>query len=240
MHKRVIPVETVKTTPMIMPSRAANDSQVNCEQDLVRKLFETGSVPILPPSSGFLSATRESCGNRSPANQLDSDPFQPSTRSGDVHGGAEPMKIRTLSYALVALAMCATLAVTASAEESAKQAKEKASPAASDSYVGDVAPGIQRSYGQPDLFYNFYTEGAANRANAQMYLSPMPIPPNVGHTFYTYQPFSPHHMLYPHQNRFHSHYDCGRGMNRTRASYYYPPVRQTASNVYWNFLRIPR
>lgn len=112
--------------------------------------------------------------------------------------------------------------------------------AATDSYVGDVAPGIQRGYGQPDLFYNFYTQGAANRANAQMYLSPMPIPPNVGHTYYTYQPFYPHHMLYPHQNRFHRHYDCGRGMNRTKASYYYPPVRQTASNLYWNFLRMPR
>jgi hypothetical protein len=147
------------------------------------------------------------------------------------------MKIRTLSYAWVALTLCISLAATTSADEPASQVEEKV---AADGYVGDVAPGIQREYGQPDLFYNFYTQGAANRANAQMYLSPIPIPPNVGHTFYTYQPFYPHHMLYPHQNRFHNHYDCGRGMNRTRASYYYPPVRQAASNVYWNFLRMPR
>jgi len=147
------------------------------------------------------------------------------------------MKIRMLSYALVALATCVTFAATASADEPAKKAP---TVEAVEGYVGDMAPGIQRGYGQPDLFYNFYTQGGVNRANAQMYLSPMPIPPNVGHTFYTYQPFYPHHMLYPHQNRFHRNYDCGRGMNRTRASYYYPPVRQTASNVYWNFLRIPR
>lgn len=206
------------------------------ENSLKQDLF-----PFCCGCTDFLSARHRSSGDRSPANQLDSDPFQPSTRSGDVHGGAEPMKIRTLSYALVALAMCATLAATASAEKAAKQVQENApSVVAADSYVGDAAPGIQRVYGQPDLFYNFYTQGAANRVNAQMYLSPMPVPPNVGHTFYTYQPFSPHHMLYPHQNRFHNHYDCGRGMNRTRASYYYPPVRQTASNVYWNFLRMPR
>ena len=141
----------------------------------------------------------------------------------------------------VALAICMTFAASASADEPAKKTAEKVPASATvDHYVGDVAPGIQRGYGQPDLFYNFYTQGAANRANAQMYLSPMPIPPNVGHIYYTYQPFNPHHMLYPHQNRFHRHYDCGRGMNRTRASYYYPPVRQTASNVYWNFLRMPR
>jgi hypothetical protein len=99
---------------------------------------------------------------------------------------------------------------------------------------------IGRSYGQPDLFYNYYTQGNANRTNAQMYLSPLPIPPNVGHTFYTYQPFYPHHMMYWHKDRFHRYYDNGRGMNRTRAVYYSPPIRQAASNLYWNYLRLPR
>jgi hypothetical protein len=73
-----------------------------------------------------------------------------------------------------------------------------------------------------------------------MYLSPLPIPPNVGHTYFTYQPFYPHHMMYWHKDRFHRYYDQGRGMNRTRAVYYSPPVRQFASNLYWNCLRIPR
>ena len=112
----------------------------------------------------------------------------------------------------------------------------------SQTYVGDYQGGmiVQRTYGRPDLFYNYYTQGFANRVNAQMYLSPVPVPPNVGHTFYTYQPFHPHHLLYPHKNRFHRPYDNGRGMNRTRATYSTSPIRKSASNFYWNVLRIPR
>ena len=104
-------------------------------------------------------------------------------------------------------------------------------------FVGDCQP---RRYGNPDLFYNYFTKGNCNQSNAQMYISPLPVPPNVGHTFFTYQPMYPHHMLYAHKDKFHRYYDCGRGMNRTKASYYYPPVRQSASNFYWNVLRLPR
>ncbi|MEM6363992.1 MAG: hypothetical protein AAF745_06185 [Planctomycetota bacterium] len=95
-------------------------------------------------------------------------------------------------------------------------------------------------YGQPDLFYNYYTQGMSNAANAQMYISPVPTPANGGHTFFTYQPFYPHEMLYKHTNRFHNYYDNGRGLNRTRVQYSYPAVRTAASNFYWNVLRIPR
>lgn len=97
-----------------------------------------------------------------------------------------------------------------------------------------------RSYGQPDLFHNQYTQGPANGVNAQMYVAPQPVPPSVGHTFYTYQPFMPHEMLYKHTDRFHNYYDNGRGMNRTKVHYYYPPVRQAVSNLYWNKIRLPR
>lgn len=106
---------------------------------------------------------------------------------------------------------------------------------------GPAAPyGYSRGYGRPDLFYNYYTQGAANRTNAQMYLSPVPVPPHVGHTYVTYQPFYPHEYLYWHKDRFHNYYDNGRGLNRTRATYFSPPVRQAASNLYWNYLRLPR
>ncbi len=101
---------------------------------------------------------------------------------------------------------------------------------------GDMYP---RTYGQPDLFYNYYTQGLANRANAQMYLCPHPIPPFVGHTFYTYQPFYPHHYMYPHIDKYHRYYDMGRGMNRTRATYWTSACSK-ATNFYWNYLRLPR
>ena len=110
-----------------------------------------------------------------------------------------------------------------------------------EGYVSDGGAGyIGRSYGQPDLFYNYFTQGNHNRSNAQLYVSPLPVPPNVGHTFFTYQPFYPDELLYWHKDRYHRSYDNGRGMNRTRALYYSPPVRQAASNLYWNYLRIPR
>lgn len=112
-----------------------------------------------------------------------------------------------------------------------------------DSYGGEVVVGDmqnRRRFGQPDLFYNYYTQGQANRVNAQMYVSPLPVPPNVGHTYTTYQPFMPHEMLYRHTDRFHNHYDNGRGTNRTRVRYSYPPVQTAAKNFYWNVLRIPR
>lgn len=127
------------------------------------------------------------------------------------------------------------------------------SGAVSSNYVGDMSASdagcnscsscggrVERRYGRPDLFYNYYTQGYQNTANAQMYISPLPVPPNVGHTFNTYQPFYPEEMLYWHKNRFHNYYDDGRGMNRTRAVYYSPPIRQAISNLYWNKLRIPR
>ncbi len=114
-------------------------------------------------------------------------------------------------------------------------------------FVGDLRRGayagddcIPRTYGSPDLFYNFYTQGNCNATNAQMYTAPIPVPPNVGHTFVTYQPFMPHEMLYWHTDRFHNYYDGGRGMNHTKVHYYSPPVRQSMSNIYWNYLRIPR
>jgi hypothetical protein len=112
-------------------------------------------------------------------------------------------------------------------------------------FVGDIASGsvvggIPRTYGYPDLFYNNYTQGSSNATNAQMYVSPVPTPPFVGHTFITYQPFLPEEMLYWHTNRYHNYYDGGRGMNHTKIHYYGPPVRTGVSNLYWNYLRIPR
>lgn len=108
---------------------------------------------------------------------------------------------------------------------------------AQEAVVAGVAP--YNTYGGYDLFYNYYTQGYANQTNAAMYLAPVPVPPNVGHTFYTYQPLYPHEMMHWHQHRYHNYYDNGRGLNRTKVSYYGPPVR-TGVNYVWRQIQLPR
>ena len=92
---------------------------------------------------------------------------------------------------------------------------------------------------QDGLFANQYTQGYANETNAVMYIAPVPVPPHVGHTYYTYQPLYPHEMMYLHSERYHNYYDQGRGLNRTGIHYYVPPVR-TGVHRLWNGLSLPR
>ena len=58
----------------------------------------------------------------------------------------------------------------------------------------------------PDVFYNFYTPpvpaGNAPGMGAQLYVSPRPVPPRVGHTWATYPPCMPHECLYKHRRRY--------------------------------------
>lgn len=71
---------------------------------------------------------------------------------------------------------------------------------------------------QTDLFYNFYEGPDPSGATAGMYVSPRPIPPHVGHTYYTYQPFMPHEYLY-HHHRSHYTYNPGAGWTRAKVRY---------------------
>ena len=79
-------------------------------------------------------------------------------------------------------------------------------------------------YGQPDLFYNYYVPGTCGGVPANMYLAPQPVPQMVGHTYYTYQPFMPHELLYQHHRNYYRYYDGGRGMTRTHVSWSRPPL----------------
>jgi hypothetical protein len=58
----------------------------------------------------------------------------------------------------------------------------------------------------PDVFYNFYTPpvpaGPYPAMGAQLYVAPRPVPPRVGHTWYTYPPFMPHEFLYKHRRKY--------------------------------------
>ena len=73
---------------------------------------------------------------------------------------------------------------------------------------------------QKDLFYNYYAApGPYNGAAAEMYVAPRPVPPHVGHTFYTYQPLYPHEYMYTHHRTYHRYYNGGQGLNRTHVTY---------------------
>lgn len=95
-------------------------------------------------------------------------------------------------------------------------AQEEESPAAAQ-------PG-PRTYGQPDLFYNYYVPGGPGGVPAAMYLAPRPVPPLVGHTYHTYQPLMPHEYLYQHQRKYYRYYGCGTGLTRTRVRYVRTPI----------------
>ncbi len=100
--------------------------------------------------------------------------------------------------------------------------------------------GNNENYGQygggPDLFYNYYAGPGAGQVPAQMYLAPMPVPKNVGHVYYTYQPFMPHELLYPHYRQYWNYYGHYHGnggcqghasVNKTTVRYQRGTIRPT-------------
>ena len=69
-----------------------------------------------------------------------------------------------------------------------------------------------------DLFYNFYEGPNPSGATAGMYVSPLPVPPHVGHTYFTYQPLMPHEYLYRHTRSHYSYQPCA-GWSRAKVRY---------------------
>jgi len=80
---------------------------------------------------------------------------------------------------------------------------------------------LYRFYGQPDLFYNYYAWPSCTGLGAELYVSPRPVPPWVGHTYITYQPLYPHEFMYSHHRTYHRYYNGGQGLNRTHVSYHH-------------------
>ena len=66
-----------------------------------------------------------------------------------------------------------------------------------------------------DLFANYYVGPCPCGAAAQMYVSPVPVPANVGHTYTTYQPLMPHEFLYKHTRSHYAH-EPGAGWYRSK------------------------
>ena len=63
----------------------------------------------------------------------------------------------------------------------------------------------------PDIFYNYYVGPSPNGGGipAQLYVSPRPSPPHVGHTWITYPPLNPHEFMYHHCRKYHKYYRGG-------------------------------
>ena len=69
-----------------------------------------------------------------------------------------------------------------------------------------------------DLFYNYQVGPNPSGTAAEMYISPRPVPPFVGHTYTTYQPFMPHEMMYRHHRSHYAH-QPGAGWSRSKIRY---------------------
>ena len=52
-----------------------------------------------------------------------------------------------------------------------------------------------------------------------MYISPLPTPPLVGHTYITYQALYPHEMLYKHRRHYYR-YHPGSGYTKTKVRWW--------------------
>jgi len=62
----------------------------------------------------------------------------------------------------------------------------------------------------PDLFYGHYVPpGPCGTVGAQLYVCPVPTPPMVGHTYFTYQPLMPHEFLYRHSRTYRRYHPRG-------------------------------
>ena len=76
-----------------------------------------------------------------------------------------------------------------------------------------------RNYAAQDLFYNYYVGNNCGGMGAELYLSPRPVPPFVGHTYITYQPLMPHEFMYTHGRTYHRYYNGGLGLSRAHVHY---------------------
>ena len=76
-----------------------------------------------------------------------------------------------------------------------------------------------RNYADQDLFYNYYVGNNCGGMGAELYLSPRPVPPFVGHTYITYQPLMPHEFMYTHGRTYHRYYNGGLGLTRAHVHY---------------------
>ena len=66
-----------------------------------------------------------------------------------------------------------------------------------------------------ELFRQYYAQPRCGGVAAQMYVSPLPVPPAVGHTNITYQAFEPHQFMYRHKRKYVRRHGPGGGTTTT-------------------------
>lgn len=89
--------------------------------------------------------------------------------------------------------------------------------------AGAASAGDYRYGYNGGLFYNYYASpDPGGRQAAQMYLSPRPTPPLVGHTYITYQPLMPHEFLYTHRRTYSRYHPCA-GYTVTKVRWMHVP-----------------
>lgn len=95
-------------------------------------------------------------------------------------------------------------------------------PEVQSTYYGTPAPM------HPDLFYNYYPNTNVGINSAEMYPSPIPTPPVVGHTYYTYEALLPHEHMYSHKRVYYNYY--GEGQFYTPGHEIGCPCQQCSAN----------
>jgi hypothetical protein len=100
-------------------------------------------------------------------------------------------------------------------------ADDQATPSA-EAPVKPVKPAAAAPNGGANVVpapFNYYVHpGEAGTVGAQLYVSPRPTPPLVGHTYVTYPPLMPHEFLYQHRRVYHT-YNPGSGWTKTRVAW---------------------
>ena len=84
-----------------------------------------------------------------------------------------------------------------------------------------ASDGLFRPSPRYDMFYNYYTTPSVYGGQpAQLYISPRPTPPFVGHTYITYQPLLPHEFLYKHFRKYERFNVTDCGSTKTRVCWW--------------------
>jgi len=105
--------------------------------------------------------------------------------------------------AMLGLALAGTWSACGISAQETSVTDDLGAPAVLPQYAGDE--GGYTQFGL-DVFHNYYPNTMTGVNSANMYPTPYPTPPSVGHTYYTYQPLYPHEYLYQHRRVYYNTY----------------------------------